>query len=168
MIANWWERRRLKNLAMAVLHSLRKKEEEDPVYPSQDIAKWKVRVTRMQNRFHISAPDLDNHTQGRFIESLDQFFDVFSNPRYLIYQKGRWFSVPKRFGGSREDADRFSRNLRTQGFGRHWVHYAHGREGADCLLEARKQSLLRHFEFRTETRVRWETSSKSDAGSPDI
>ncbi len=162
--ANWLEQRRLRGIAKAILQSLREKSEsnDSDEMSAENKDRWKVRISRSENRFHVTAPELDNRFQGRFIDAVSDFFDLDSNPRYLIHQKGRWFAVPVLLGSKREDANRFSRNLRYHGFGRHKVFYAHGRDGKDLLLEARKQSLLGHFDFQIETRVRWEAAEKSE------
>ncbi len=161
-IANWLERRRLSGIAHAVLLTMGEIDSsERGDQTSIDLqSKREIRIMRFQNRFHVTAPELENYVQGKFIEALGEFFDLFSSPRYLIHQKGRWVAIPKTLGSNKDDAARFSRNLRKQGFGRHKVFFVHGREGKDFLLEARKQSLLRHFEFRTETRVRWEVTDE--------
>lgn len=150
-LADWLEKRRLERIASAIFQALQDCEGLPKRYQSRNL-----RMTSTKKRRTISAPNLEPEHQTIFINALGEFFDIFSNPRYLIEQGEHWFAVPSVLGAKREHVDQFSKRLRKARFGSHTMHYVHGGRGKDHLLEARKQSLLRHFDFKTESSVRWE------------
>ncbi len=153
-IAGWLEKKRLRRIAIAIFKSL-----QDTGHIDSTKSPRLIRAKTRLLRHSLDAPHLENLEQAVFVESLGEFFDVFSsNPRYLIQQKNSWAAVPKRLGENQQIAKHFSRRLRRQRFGRHQLHYVHSRTGKDHLLEARKQVLLQQATFQTETRVRWEAS----------
>tara|TARA_R110002096_G_scaffold29509_5_gene88963 strand:- start:31968 stop:34499 length:2532 start_codon:yes stop_codon:yes gene_type:complete len=158
-LADWLERRRLQRISRAIFLALQDCGELPGRYHASQL-----RMISGKKRRTISAPDLEPEHQTVFITALGEFFDIFSNPRYLIEQGGRWFAVPTVLGAKREHVDHFSKRLRRGRFGTHTIHYVHGGRGEDHLLEARKQSLLRHFDFKTETKVHWEASGTKQLG----
>ncbi|MDF1754110.1 MAG: DEAD/DEAH box helicase family protein [Verrucomicrobiales bacterium] len=149
-VAGWMEQRRLRKIVKAIYLSLR-----DLNLISSDYQSWKVRVDVTPKRCLVSLPGLSSVEQVSVITSLDEFFDIFSNPRYLIQQGERFYAVPKRLGEREGRAHDFSKRLRFSGFGRHELIYTQSKEGKLKLLEARKRRMLNHFEFETDTRISW-------------
>ena len=150
-LAGWMEQRRLRRIATAIGRSLHENELIESEFSSREL---EVEVTT--KRCQVSAPSLSPVDQVTFITAIDEFFDVFNNPRYMIQQGNRFFGVPKRLGERKALALHFSARLKSARFGRHHLVYTQSNLGKAVLLEARKERLLKQFDFTTDTRISWQ------------
>jgi|GEM_PF-4997338 len=68
------------------------------------------------------------------MQALQDLFDLFANPRYVLAGGGKVFAVPRVFGDNQERARRFHR-LWCRRVGRVRLVYAYSDEGRRLLIQ---------------------------------
>ncbi len=162
-IRRWLKVRRLRLIAEAVLASLIECLDLDL---DSEINQEHLRVTHTGRSILVSLPGADERVQACLVRSLEQFYDLFDNPRYLLQTKQSYHAVPEFFGTHRDRARLFSSRL-SRAIGRHQLIYVHQGEGLSHLLAARQASLLSHHQLRTSASVRWDAEDTPSTNTTD-